>query len=116
MTPIEHTIQRFSISLSYKDFGFMTWVLVTLNLLDVFLSFYAISVLAFVELNPLVVGFPIWIYILKFGVCFVPVVCAYVLDKFGMKNYFYLPFICSVILIEFYTFVVAFNMRNILGV
>jgi cytochrome c oxidase subunit IV len=94
----------------------MTSVLVTLNFLDVLISFYAIDVLAFMELNPLAVGFPIWIFILKFGVCFVPIVCAYVLDKFGMKNYLILPFICSVILMEFYAFVVAYNVSNILGV
>lgn len=94
----------------------MTSVLITLNFVDVLLSFYAIDALAFVELNPFAVGFPIWIFILKFGVCFVPVVCAYVLDKLGMKIYLFLPFICSVVQMMFYVFVVAFNVSNILGV
>lgn len=94
----------------------MTSVLITLNFVDVLLSFYAINVLTFVELNPLAVGFPIWIFILKFGVCFVPVVCAYVLDKCGMKNYLFLPFICSLVMMIFYAFVVAYNMSNIIGV
>jgi len=33
-----------------------------------------------------------------------------------MGNYLLLPFVFSAILIEFYAFVVAFNVRNILGV
>jgi hypothetical protein len=94
----------------------MTIILVTLNFFDVVSSFYVISVLGFIELNPLAVGFPIWIFVLKFGVCFIPVICAYVLDKFGMERYLLLPFLCSAILIEFYIFVVAFNVFNILGV
>ena len=115
ISSIQFNSQKFFISLSYKEIGLVTSVLVTLNFLDVLVSFYAINVLAFMELNPLAVGFPFWIFILKFGVCFVPIVCAYVLDKFGMKNYLILPFLCSVILMEFYAFVVAFNMSNILG-
>jgi hypothetical protein len=94
----------------------MTMLLITLNLTDVLLSFYAQNVLGFVELNPLALGFPIWIFILKFGVCFIPLVCAYVLAKFGMNNYLALPFVCSMILMEFYAFVVAFNISNVLGV
>ncbi len=116
MSLIQNTVQRFSTSLSCKDIGFMTFVLVTLNFLDVLFSFYAIDVLDFKELNPLAIGFPIWIFILKFGVCFIPVVCAYVLDKFRMNNYLILPFVCSLILIDFYAFIVAFNMSSILGV
>jgi hypothetical protein len=94
----------------------MTIILVTLNFLDVLSSFYATNVLGFMELNPLAVGVPIWIFALKFGVCFIPVICAYVLDKFGMERYLLLPFVCSAILIEFYFFVLAFNVFNILGV
>jgi hypothetical protein len=94
----------------------MTIMLVTLNLFDVLSSFYAINFLGFIELNPLAVGFPIWIFILKFSVCFIPMVCAYVLGKFGIEKYLFLPFVCSAILIEFYAFVVAFNVRNILGI
>lgn len=92
----------------------MTVLLITLNIIDVVLSFYANNVLGFMELNPFAVGFPIWIFVLKFGVCFVPLVCAYVLVKFGMNNHLFLPFFCSLILIEFYAFVVAFNISCIL--
>jgi len=94
----------------------MTIILVTLNFVDVLSSFYVTSVLGFMELNPLAVGFPIWIFVLKFGVCFIPVICAYILDKCGMERYLLLPFLCSAILIEFYIFVVAFNVFNIFGV
>jgi len=93
----------------------MTIILVALNLVDAFLSSYAINVLGFMELNPLAVGFPVWIVLLKFAICFVPLVCAYVLHKSGMESYLALPFVFSAILIEFYAFVVAFNIRNILG-
>lgn len=75
-----------------------------------------LMVLGFEELNPLAIGFPLWIFVLKFGVCFVPMVCAYVMDKFEMEKYLLLPFMCSAILIEVYVFVVAFSMCNILGV
>jgi hypothetical protein len=94
----------------------MTIILVTLNFIDVLSSFYVTNVLGFTELNPLAVGFPMWIFFLKFGVCFIPAICAYVLDKFGMEKYLLLPFVCSAILMEFYIFVVAFNVVNILGV
>ena len=116
MSSIKHTSHRVSLVFSCKDISFMTITLVALNLLDVLSSFYAINVLGLVELNPLAVGFPIWIFVLKFGICFVPVVCAYLLDKWGMKNYQLLPFVCSAILLDFYAFVIAFNMSNILGV
>lgn len=66
-----------------------------------------LMVLGFEELNPLAIGFPLWIFVLKFGVCFVPMVCAYVMDKFEMEKYLLLPFMCSAILIEVYVFVVA---------
>jgi hypothetical protein len=116
MSPIQLTGHRFSLAFSCKDISLMTIILVTLNFLDVFSSSYAINVLGFMELNPLAVGVPIWIFVLKFGVCFVPVICAYVLDKFGMEKYLLLPFACSTILIEFYLFVVVLNVFNILEV
>ena len=90
--------------------------LVVLNLLDVVLTFYAINVLGFMEINPLATGFPVWLSVLKFSFCFIPLFCAYILEKLEMKNYLLLPFAFSTILIEFYAFVVAFNVRNILGV
>ena len=93
----------------------MTIVLVALNLLDVVSTFYAINYLGFAELNPLAEGFPVWLSVLKFGVCFIPIVCAYVLHKLGMENYLLLPFVFSAILIQFYAFVVALNVLNILG-
>lgn len=93
----------------------MTIILVALNLVDAVSSFYAINVLGFTELNPLAVGFPVWIILLKFAICFIPMVCAYMLHKFSMENYLLLPFMFSAILIEFYAFVAAFNLRNILG-
>jgi hypothetical protein len=116
ISPIQRIDHGFSLTFSCKDISFITGALVMLNIIDVLLSFYAHNVLGFMELNPLAIGFPILIFILKFGVCFIPFVCAYVLDKFGMKNYLLLPFVCSVILVEFYAFVVALNMSNILGV
>ncbi len=98
-----------------RDFSFITGVLVTLNFLDVILSKYATNILGLVELNPLASGFPIWLLMLKFGVCFVPLVCAYALDKSGMENFMFLPFTFLTILIGFYTFVVSSSVRNILG-
>ena len=93
----------------------MTVVLVTLNFLDVVSTFYAINYLAFVELNPLAASFPAWIFVLKFGVCFVPMVCAHVLDKFGMEDYLLMPFGFLAVLIGFYAFVVGSNVGNIVG-
>lgn len=113
---IQRIKYRFSFTFSCKDIGFMTIPLIALNLVDALLSFYAQNVLGFMELNPLAVGFPIWILVLKFGVCFIPLVCAYMFVKFGMNNYLLLPFVCSVILMDFYAFVVAFNISSILGV
>lgn len=115
MSPIQRSDNGLSLIFSCKDISFMTILLITLNFIDVLSSFYANDVLGFMELNPLAMGFPIWIFILKFGVCFVPLVCAYVLIKFEMKNYLLLPFVCSATLIEIYAFVVAFNISNILG-
>ncbi len=112
-------IQRSSwnsiLGFSWKDVGFMTIILISLNLVDMVSSFYAVGVLGFTELNPFAAGFPFWSMFLKFSVCFIPLVCAYVLHRFGMENYLLLPFVCSVVLIEFYAFVVAFNLGNILG-
>jgi hypothetical protein len=116
ISSIQSNDNKFSLNFSYKHVNFMTIILVLLNLIDVISSFYAINVLGLIELNPLATGFPLWIVVLKFSVCFVPTVCAYMLDKYGMKKYLLLPFICSVILIEFYVFVVTFNMQNILGI
>jgi hypothetical protein len=93
----------------------MAILLVSLNVLDVFSTFYAISVLGFTELNPLAAGFPIWLSGVKFGACFIPLICAYMLEKLKMKNYLILPFVFSTVLIEFYTFVFASNMYEILG-
>ncbi len=92
----------------------MTVILVTLNLADAISTFYAINVLGFSEMNPLAVGFPIWLGLLKFASCFIPLGCAYVLHKTNMENYLVLPLLFSAILIEFYTFVVAFNFGNII--
>jgi hypothetical protein len=82
----------------------------------VIISFHAINALGFMEPNPLAVGFPIWIFVLKFGSCLILMVCVYVLHKFGMENYLLLPLGAPLILIEFYAFAVAFNVTNILGV
>ncbi|HLN45323.1 MAG: hypothetical protein ACM3X1_06640 [Ignavibacteriales bacterium] len=114
MPRIQRYNQVLALTFSRKDIGFMTIVLVALNVVDTILTFYAAHVLGFVELNPLAISFPFWIFILKFGTCFVPVVVAFVLDKFEMNNYLLLPFIFSAVLIEFYIFVVAFNVSNIL--
>lgn len=114
MSNIQRYNQVLTFAFSRKDISFMTIVLVALNVVDVVLTLYAANVLGFVELNPLAIGFPFWIFLLKFGSCFVPVVVAFVLDKFEMNNYLLLPFISSAVLIEFYTFVVAFNAYNIL--
>ena len=116
MSLIQRTVRSFSLALCWKDIGLMAVPLVVLNLLDVVLTFYAINVLGFMEINPLAAGFPVWLFVLKFGVCFIPVVCAYMLDMLEMENYLLLPFVFSAILIEFYAFVAAFNIRNILGV
>ena len=93
----------------------MTIVLVALNFLDVVSTFYAVNVLGYVELNPLALSFPVWIFVLKFGICFVPIVCAYVLCKTGMENYLLMPFAFLAVLIGFYAFVVGSNLRSIIG-
>ncbi len=105
---------RFLHVFSWQDICFSTIALVVLNAIDVILTFYAVNILGFVELNPLVVGFPVWIFFLKFSVCFIPVFCAYILDKYRMQNYLLLPFVFSVLLIQFYCFVVVFGMCYIL--
>lgn len=91
----------------------MSIVLAALNLVDAVSSFYAINVLGFTEMNPLAVGFSVWFIILKFAICFLPTVCAYALHKSSRENYLLLPVVFSVVLIEFYAFVVAFNMYTI---
>ena len=98
-----------------KDFSFMTIVLVALNFFDIVSSFYAINILTFTELNPLAEGFPIWILVLKFAICFIPIFCAYTLDKFGVEKYMLLPFTFLAILVGFYAFVVGLNFFSILG-
>jgi len=113
LSPDERWEGIFSLDFSWKDMFFPTIVLVALNVIDVVSTFYAVVILGFVELNPLAVGFPAWIILLKFGVCLIPVVCAYVLDKSMMQNYMLLPIVFSIILIEFYTCIVVFGMRNI---
>ena len=104
-----------SLAFSWKDMRFPTIVLIGLNVVDVVSTFYAVTTLGFIELNPFVVGFPAWIFVLKFGVCLIPLICAYVLEKFRMQNYLLLPFVFSVILIEFYGFVLASGVSNIFG-
>ncbi len=94
----------------------MVILVIALNLLDVVLTFYAITMLGFVELNPLAASFPMWLFLLKFGVCFIPLVCAYLLQKLGVENYLLLPFVFSTILIGFYACVVSFNIGNLLSV
>jgi hypothetical protein len=98
----------------WQDICLMGIVLISLNILDVLLTFHAVFVLGFLELNPLAQGFPVWLLVLKFSACFIPLVCAYVLEKLEMKSYLFLPFAVSLILIVFYAFVVAFNVCNIL--
>jgi hypothetical protein len=105
----------FPFPVSWKDIGGMGIILVILNFLDVVLTFYAINTLGFVELNHLAIGFPLWIFITKFGGCFVPFVCAYMLHKVEMEHYLLLPFICSLFLIEFYALVIALNVYTIFG-
>jgi len=105
----------FDVVSSWRPVGFMAVLLVALNFFDVASTFYAVGVLGLVELNPLAVGFPVWLFLFKLGVCFVPVVCAYTLEKFGMGKYLVLPFVFSAVLIQFYAFVVAFNVGTLLG-
>jgi hypothetical protein len=116
MSASQETHDIFPFSVSWKDIGCIGIILVVLNFLDVALTFHAINTLGLVELNPLAVGFPLWIFVMKFGVCFVPFVSAYILHKVEMKNYLLLPFICSLFLIEFYALVIALNVSSIFGV
>ena len=73
----------FDVVSSWRPVGFMAVLLVALNFFDVAATFYGVGVLGFVELNSLAVGFPVWVFLLKFGVCFVPVVCAYAWRSLG---------------------------------
>ena len=91
-------------------------ILLSLNAIDVFSTFHAIDVLGFTELNPIAAGFPLWLSVLKFCACLIPLTCAYVLEKLEMRNYLFLPFAFSVVMVEFYASVLAFNVLNILGV
>ncbi len=112
MSRIQRTDHGFSLFISWKDIGYMVTILIALNLFDVVLTFYAINALGFAELNALAFDFPMWIFVLKFGICFSPWVCAYILHKIEMENYLLLPFLFSMILIEFYMVVVVFNLSN----
>jgi len=105
----------FDVVSSWRPVGFMAVLLVALNFFDVAATFYGVGVLGFVELNSLAVGFPVWVFLFKFGVCFVPLVCAYVLEKFGLGKYLVLPFVFSAVLVGFYAFVVAFNVGTLLS-
>jgi len=115
VSPVQRTNHGFSLAFCWQDIGLMAIMLVALNVLDVVSTSHAINDLGFMELNPLAAGFPVWLSVLKFGGCFIPMVCAYMLEKLEMKNYLLLPFAFSAILIEFYAFVVASNIQNILG-
>ena len=77
----------------WKDIGLMAIIMISMNVLEVLSTFYAINVLGFMELNPLAAGFPIWLSVLKFGACFIPLICAYMLEKLEMKNYLVLPLV-----------------------
>ena len=107
--------QSFLSTFSWKDISLLTVILVSLNLIDAVLSIYAITILGFAELNPYAIDFPLWIFALKFGVCFIPLVCTYTLDKIGNQNYFIFPFVFLAIMIQIYAFIIGFNLRSILG-
>ena len=115
VSPVPRTNHDFSLAFCWQDIGLMSIILVSLNVLDIFSTIYAINILGLMELNPISVSFPVWLTVLKFGACFIPLTCAYILEKLNMKNYLLFPFAFSTILIEFYAFVVAFNIQNILG-
>jgi hypothetical protein len=110
----QRAAQNFLFAFSWKDISLLTAILVSLNLVDVILSIYATTILGFIELNPFATDFPIWILTLKFGVCFIPLVCAYTLDKLGNENYLIFPFVFLAILIQIYAFIVGFNLSSIL--
>lgn len=114
MVGVEGGENVFVVVSSWRPVGLLAVLLVFLNVFDVVSTFYAVGVLGFVELNSLAVGFPVWVFLFKFGVCFVPVVCAYVLEKFGMGRYLVLPFVFSVVLVEFYAFVFVLNVGTLL--
>jgi hypothetical protein len=113
MLPTKRAEGFFSHAFSWKDIFFPTTALVALNVIDVVSTFYGVTMLGFVELNPLAVGFHPWIVILKCSACLIPLVCAYALDKSNMNNYMFLPLVFSIILVEFYTCIVVFGMCNI---
>jgi hypothetical protein len=113
--PTQHAAQSFLSTFSWKDISLLTVILMSLNLIDAVLSIYAVTILGFAELNPLAIDFPIWIFAMKFGVCFIPLVCAYTLDKIGNKNYLIFPFVVLAIMIQIYAFIIGFNLHSILG-
>ena len=115
MVCVKGGVGVFDVVSSWRPVGFMAVLLVALNFFDAASTFYGVGVLGFVELNSLAVGFPVWVFLLKFGVCFVPAACAYALEKFGMGKFLVLPFVFSAVLVEFYAFVVAFNVGTLLG-
>ena len=112
---IRHVDQSLPFVFSWRDISLMTIILVILNLIDVVSSFYAVNSLGFVELNHLATSFPVLVFLLKFGVCFVPMTCAYVLRKTGMENCLLMPFAFLAVLIGFYAFVVGSNLHSIIG-
>jgi len=114
VSPVQRINHDFSLAFCWQDIGLLTIMLVSLNVLDILSTVYAINVLGFMELNPLAAGFPVWLTVLKFVACFIPLACAYMLEKQELKNYLFLPFVFSTFQIEFYAFVVAFNVQNIL--
>jgi len=112
----QRAAQSFLFAFSWKDIGLLTAILVSLNFVDVVLSIYAVNILGFAELNPFAIGFPVWIFVLKFCVCFIPLVCAYTLYRFGNENYLILVFVFLAILIQIYAFILGFSLGNILGI
>ncbi len=93
----------------------MTAILIALNLLDVVSSLYAIDILGFVEINPLAASFPIWLFVLKFAACLLPVICACIMRKIRLEDYLLMPFAFLTVLVCFYAFVVGSNVRCIVG-
>lgn len=51
MSPIQRTNHSFSLAFCWQDIGLMAIILVSLNIIDVFSTMYAITVLGFMEFN-----------------------------------------------------------------
>ena len=88
--------------------------MLALNVADVVLTFFGVNFLGFSELNPLAADFPIWLTIVKFSACFIPLICAYVLQRLEIRDYMFVPFMFSVMQIVFYASVMTFNIHSIL--